>query len=563
MIILGVSALDKESTATIVRDGSIAAAVSEERLTRVKQQAGFPMRAVEAVLRLSGVSIEEIDLVTYPFFDVREELRLIGHSAGRDLLRAWHKVRHRGLEHTLRHYGAFTKMIGGAFYRKLSTSDRELSAGLATLGLSRKLKRYDHQYCHAVGAYYTSGFDRALVITLDWYGSGKAGAVYLAEAGTLRLLEEIPFPNSVGILYSSVTAALGFTPDRHEGKVVGLAAHGDPARVTPMVLDRFLAHENGFEFLDPLDSSNVRSVTSRHSRADVAAGHQEALETIVLRLVRHHVRASGLTRVAAAGGVFANVKMNQKIALLPEVDELFVDPAMSDMGTGTGAALAAAWEAGDIASPKGIESVFLGPDYDDRAIDSALAGSGLCITPAADMPRRIAELLTAEKIVARFHGRMEYGPRALGHRSVLANARDRRVTEVLNERLKRNDFMPFAPATLEEAAEECYVGVEKVRHAARFMTVCLPCRPRMRDLSPAAVHVDNSARPQFVSRESNADLHAILRHVQEMTGAPSIINTSFNIHEEPIVCSPADAVRAFVDGALDYLAIGDLLVSRT
>src|SRR5438309_5207666 len=143
MIILGISALDKESTATIVRDGSIAAAVSEERLTRVKQQAGFPMRAVEAVLQLSDVSVEEIDLVAYPFFDVRQELRLVGHSAGRDLLRAWYKVRHRGLEHTLRHYGAFTKLLAGAFYRKLAASDRELSAGLATLGLSTRLRRYD------------------------------------------------------------------------------------------------------------------------------------------------------------------------------------------------------------------------------------------------------------------------------------------------------------------------------------------------------------------------------------------------------------------------------------
>ena len=163
-------------------------------------------------------------------------------------------------------------------------------------------------------------------------------------------------------------------------------------------------------------------------------------------------------RIAAAGGVFANVKMNQKIALLPEVDELFVDPAMSDMGTGTGAALAAAREAGDIGSRRALESVFLGPSYDRRAVDAAVAGSGLCVTQAADMPRRIAELLAAEKVVARFRGRMEYGPRALGHRSVLANARDRRVTDLLNDRLKRNDFMPFAPATLDEAAGECYIG---------------------------------------------------------------------------------------------------------
>jgi carbamoyltransferase len=557
--ILGISALDKESTATMIRDGVIVASVSEERLTRVKQQSGFPSRAVESVLALSGLSASHIDRVAYPFFEVWHELRLLGASTLRDMMQVVGKVRHRGVTHAGRHYAALGKSLGG-FYRKLSESDRELAGGLAALGLTDRLRRYDHQLCHAVSAYFTSGLDRCLVITLDWYGSGKAGSVYLGQGGKLQFIAEIPFPNSVGILYSSVTAALGFVPDRHEGKIVGLAAYGDAARVTPFVMSRFAERVDGYDFLDPLDSTNVQEIVREYSREDVSAGHQRALETVVLRTIRHYLSVLGVSDIAAAGGVFANVKMNQRIVEMPEVTSLFIHPAMSDMGTGTGAAMAAALEAGDLQAPSPIQSVFLGPSYDDRAIEEALAGSGLRYTKMADVAGTIAGLIADNRLVGRFTGRMEYGPRALGNRSVLANASRPSVTAAINDRLQRNDFMPFAPATLERAADRCYYESRKVIHAARFMTVCLPCTQVMKDLSPGAVHVDGTARPQFVSKKSNADLFAILEEVEKRTGAPSVINTSFNIHEEPIVCSPADAIRAFKDGRLDYLALESFLV---
>ena len=559
MNILGISALDKESTATVIRDGVIVASVSEERLTRVKQQAGFPSRAVESVLALSGLSASEIDRVAYPFFDVWHELRLLGAGTLRDMAQVVSKLRQRGPAHAFRHYGALGRSFGG-FYRKLSESDRELASGLTALGLSDRLRRYDHQLTHAVSAYFTSGLDRCLVITLDWYGSGKAGSIYLGQGGTLKFIAAIPFPNSVGILYSGVTSALGFVPDRHEGKIVGLAAYGDTARVTPVVMSRFAERADGYDFLDPLDSTIVHKIAGKYSREDVSAGHQRALELVVLRTVQHYLRELGVSDIAAAGGVFANVKMNQRIVELPEVTSLFIHPAMSDMGTGTGAAMTAALEVGDLRAPSPMQSVFLGPSYDDRAIEAALAGSGLRYTRMPDVAGTIAGLIADNRIVGRFTGRMEYGPRALGNRSVLANASKPSVTDALNQRLQRNDFMPFAPATLERAAARCYQESKKVIHTARFMTVCLPCTQVMKDLSPGAVHVDGTARPQFVSKEFNADLFAILEEVEKRTGAPSVINTSFNIHEEPIVCSPADAIRAFKDGRLDYLALESFLV---
>ncbi|HYB96914.1 MAG TPA: carbamoyltransferase C-terminal domain-containing protein [Vicinamibacterales bacterium] len=559
MNILGISALDKESTATVIRDGVVVASVSEERLTRVKQQSGFPARAVQSVLALSGLVASQIDRVAYPFFEHWHELRLLGANAIHDMGRVGEKVRHRGVTHALRHYAALGKTLHG-FHGKLSHADRELARGLRDLGLTDRLCRYDHQLCHAASAYFTSGFDRCLVITLDWYGSGKAGSIYLGQAGKLELVASIPFPNSVGILYSSVTAALGFVPDRHEGKIVGLAAYGDAARVAPAVMSRFAERVDGYDFLDPLDSTNVDEIATTHSREDVSAGHQRALELVVLRTIRHYLKVLRVSDIAAAGGVFANVKMNQRIVEMPEVTGLFVHPAMSDMGTGTGAAMVAAIEAGDLREPSPIQSVFLGPSYDDRAIESALAGSGFRYSKMHDVAGTIAGLIADNRLVGRFTGRMEYGPRALGNRSVLANAFKPTVTEALNQRLQRNDFMPFAPATLERAATRCYHESRKVLHTARFMTVCLPCTDVMKELSPAAVHVDGTARPQFVSEESNADLFAILEEVEKRTGAPSVINTSFNIHEEPIVCSPADAIRAFHDGRLDYLALESFLV---
>jgi carbamoyltransferase len=562
MNIVGISALDKESTVTVVRDGQIVAAVSEERLTRVKQAGGFPGRSLEAALKLSGLGAGQIDVVAYPFFEAGEEFHLAARSALADLGRWSKKLARRGLSHTLRHYAVLSRTVLRHIPQRLTEGDRQLTEGLLACGFSGTLRRYDHQYCHAVSAYYTSGFDRALVVTLDWYGSGKAGSIYLGEGGRLRLVETILFPDSLGILYASVTSALGFVPDRHEGKVVGLAAYGDPSKLTPAVMARFLEDTRRYEFLDAMDSTSTRRLAQAHSREDVAAAYQQALEIVVLRHVRCCIRSLHVPHVAVAGGVFANVKLNQRIAALPEVEGLFVHPAMSDMGTGTGAALAAALEGGDLSAPQPLASVFLGPAYTDQEMEQALAQAGARYLLEPEMPARVAALVAQGKLVARFTGRMEYGPRALGNRSVLASTSDPAITEILNAKLRRSEFMPFAPATLHTAANRCYDGAEKVSHTAQFMTVCLPVTAWMRQASPAAVHVDGTARPQLVSAESNPDLYQILRETERLTGVPSVINTSFNIHEEPIVCSPEDAIRAFSEAGLDALAIGNFLVVR-
>jgi carbamoyltransferase len=309
------------------------------------------------------------------------------------------------------------------------------------------------------------------------------------------------------------------------------------------------------------DRRYVMDLARRHSREELAAAWQHTLETVLVRYVRHHLGRHRVDKVALAGGVAANVKLNQRLGEIPGVSRVFVYPAMSDCGTGAGAAMAIQAASGGLRSTR-LRDVFLGPAFAKRDVEAALAGRGLRTRPLGDPAEEIADLLAQGKTVARCAGRMEYGPRALGNRSILYQAGDPRANRWLNEKLRRTEFMPFAPATLTEEAHRCYLNLDVAADAARFMTITYDCTDFMKQASPAAVHVDGTARPQLVDRETNPSFHAILAAYHRRTRIPSVLNTSFNIHEEPIVCSPTDAVATFLAGDLDYLVLEDLLVSR-
>jgi carbamoyltransferase len=254
------------------------------------------------------------------------------------------------------------------------------------------------------------------------------------------------------------------------------------------------------------------------------------------------------------------VKLNQRLRQLDGVDGVFIHPNMGDGGCGTGAALLEFPGSPALVEP--LKDVYLGPAFTDADISDALSRSHLQFTRHEVVERTIASLIADGKVVARFAGRMEYGPRALGNRSILYHAKEPAVNQWLNQRLGRTEFMPFAPATLAEHAADCYIGIQGCEHAAEFMTLTADCTPTMKAACPAAVHVDGTARPQLVTQTSNPSFYRILSEYHQLTGIPSLINTSFNMHEEPIVCSPDDAIRAFLQGNLDYLAIGDFLVEH-
>ena len=600
MRVLGISPLDKDSTVTLVDDGTVVFAAGEERFSRVKLQDGFPWRALQAAVQYAGLETAEIDRVTYPFFTSAEETRLFRGNldAERDFiddggrwsdlireastriparstaipgLRDPNERMEKGLAKSVAYrILANESVISRNVAKRLSEQwgrdaslfhqkwQDELESGLDEIGLRQKLKRVEHHLSHAANAYFNSGFDEALIVTLDGYGSGLAGTISVGRGGHIQRLHGVEYPHSLGTFYESVTSALGFKPSRHEGKIVGLAAYGDPAILRDVLLARFDLQPGAFRIRESNNLYFARMLATQFPKIDVAAGYQHVLERVATAYVVHYLAQTGIRNVVLSGGVVANVKLNQRIRELPNVDGLFIHPNMGDGGCGTGAALLE-FTGCDRLSQR-LDDVYWGPEFSSDEIAEALQTSQLQFTRHDPIEPMLARLIADGKVVARFNGRMEYGPRALGNRSILYHAKEPEVNQWLNQRLGRTEFMPFAPATLYERRGECYRNIDGADYAAQFMTVTFDCTDKMKSDSPAAVHVDGTARPQLVTHASNPSFHRIISEYYQLSGIPSVINTSFNMHEEPIVCTPDDAIRAFLQGNLDYLAIGPFLV---
>jgi carbamoyltransferase len=553
--------------AAAVQDGRIVAAVNEERVVRKKMAYGFPSEAIREVLRLAGWTVHDVDRVAVAtcnnyftagtrewngWFDGRRDGSL--RSAIFDMASVLGSGGHvPGLKHL--YFKARTPIFARRRARitELLKHEFDLTARPAFL---------NHHYAHAACAYYTSGFEDALVVTLDGGGDGASSHVYEVRDGRFRRLTEVSSYDSLGNYYAYVTAVCGFKAQKHEGKITGLAAYGQPAYLD--VLESLIAHRDGhirnvghLAFRGALPAIKER-LPHDWRREDLAASIQIHAEKIVTEYIGHWLRQTGLRDVALAGGVFANVKINQRVHEIDGLRRLFVYPAMDDGGLAVGAALLVCHPA-EAAS---LAHVYLGSDFDDREIEKALEATSLPYRHCPRIEADIAALLVEGHVVARFNGPMEYGPRALGNRSILYTPTDPSVNDWLNKNLKRTEFMPFAPSTLWEEAGRCYEGLEGGRTPARFMTITFQCTDWMRRHCPGVVHLDGTARPQLVRREDNPSYHAVIDEFRQRTGLPTIINTSFNIHEEPIVRSPEDAIRAFQVGHLDYLAMGPFLVQN-
>lgn len=433
----------------------------------------------------------------------------------------------------------------------------------------------EHHTAHAASAYYHSGFENAHVVTLDGVGDCLSCAIFEGRQGRLIRRKSFYYNEiTVGADYETFTAMMGFNPDRHCGKITGLSARGRYRAEVIEALRSFFAdswragRRNYFDRMHRPDGQTaieeLRTLRHSHfgqfSREDLSYAMQYLAEQTVLDLILQHIPGIQGSNIALAGGVFANVRINQKIKQLGFAN-VFVQPAMDDGGLALGAALHLLARHGTL-SPYRLPHVFLGPRYTDAEIEDTLDRAGLRYDRCSDSADRIAQLVEGGNVVARFDGAMEFGPRALGNRSILYDTRDPAVNDWLNRRLRRTEFMPFAPATLIEEADRCYRGLEGCEHAAEFMTMTFDCTPEMVRLSPAVVHVDGTARAQLVTPRANPGLHAILEAYHRRTGIPSLVNTSFNMHEAPIVMTPEDAIQSFQEGRLDYLALGEFIVSR-
>lgn len=558
MNILGISFLS-DASACVLRDGHLVAAISEERLNREKLWFGIPHRAIAEALKIAGLRIEEIDFIATHGQAPSEPDRLPYEAKERDIRAA------TGLSPGAR--DEKIKALWSRFSHESMVLGQRTPQYLAQIAqLGRPMKVYGHHQSHAATAYYGSSYPEAMVLTADGWGEDASSTLWRCKGLTMERLARSNTFDSLGYFYGSVTKALDFIPHRHEGKVLGLAAYCDEPRSYKQIRQlvdvlpkegRFIGRLESSAYLPRFENPELKRLIAEFSREDIAAATQKTLEEVVTALVV--AQGSAARHLCVAGGIFANVKLNHRLADLKNVEEIFVFPNMGDGGLGVGAAWLAHVEI-TRERPQPFRTAYLGHDPSDKEIAEAVAQSGLTHRRETNVAEAIAELLAKDVVVARCTGAMEFGPRALGHRSILYHAKDATVNNWLNERLNRSEFMPFAPATLAEEAPRFYRNLEASGAAAAYMTVTCDCTAEMRSQAPAAVHVDGTARPQLVSATGNPDFHAILSGYRARTGLCSVINTSFNMHEEPIVCTAEDAVRAFRASGIGVLALGDFIV---
>jgi carbamoyltransferase len=563
-LLIGFHRSHEASVAVLDDSGRPSFAASEERFSRIKMQGGWPQitaRHVTAHYDLSGASVVHGGLPLAKRFPREAQLALYNASHGK--LQDIHPKR-------------FRKLADVAFGRTRN-SESDVFPGLERVHV-------DHHTCHAASAYYPSGFDEAEVVTVDGVGDTYSARVFHAKAGKLTPRAQrfhTAFP--LGHNYEYMTALLGFHPHRHAGKVTGLSAHGSRderlLRVLETWLERvwsaragrpyfFMLHsQHGSTEGDPAFDQAIRELRELRqtlfgdwSNMDLAWAIQYLLEREVTKLIESTIPQIDGQPICLAGGVFANVKLNKLVKEMG-FGSIFIQPAMGDGGLAFGGPLYRLAET-DGLSPYRLESVYLGPEYGEDEMRQAIRDSGLEARRYDEVEPVIAELLAEGRVVARFNGRMEFGPRSLGNRSILYHCSDASVNDWLNKRLDRTEFMPFAPATIEDEAADSFEGLEGAEHTAEFMTITSDCSERFRRECPAAVHVDGTARPQIVRARTNPSFHRILDLYRQLTGVGTVVNTSFNMHEEPIVCTPDDAVRSFVRGHLDYLAIGPFIVEN-
>jgi carbamoyltransferase len=561
------------SGAAVVSDGAVIAAVSEERLNRKKMSIGFPRQSIAEVLKVAGLQPHEIDVVAV----ATEHLFWRPQSLP---FRDYFRAKKGGLWDLYLSMGASAATIAGnsglarkSYYGLKAALTRtrrtRIKEALTTqFGIQAPVSFLDHHLCHAASAYFTSGFEDALVVTQDGAGDGKCSRVYAVTRGQFEHLHCLDSYDSVGNYYAYVTHLCGFQAHKHEGKITGLAAYGKPTYID--LLRRYVAQKDGqiCNLGRCFDHSAIRKLKQElgedFSHEDLSASVQLLLEDTVAHFTDYWVRQSGMKNVALAGGVFANVKLNQRIHELDSVERTFVHPGMGDEGLGVGAALYEAnRQTGRKCRPV-LKDVYFGADCLDTDCRRAIDDNALTIICKGDGIERIAaELIAAGKIVARCAGRMEYGPRALGNRSILYQATDRSVNKWLNERLKRTEFMPFAPVVLWEERDRCFKNVDGAAETARFMTMTFDCNSELVEKCPAICHVDGTARPQLIREEDNPAYYRLLKEYHSITGLPCIVNTSFNMHEEPIVNTPAEAVKSFLQSQLDAMILGPYLVTAT
>jgi len=554
-----------DPAAALLIDGKIIAAAEEERFIRKKHAVGKPpLRSIEFCLKEAGISPKEIDAVAFPW-----SLRVFDRKK-------WPYALKTIFSEPSRAYKILTKSS-----KNNKNIRRMVSGVLKDTGIdipAEKVFFVEHHISHAASAYLLSGYDEAAVMTIDGNGEFASTLFSLGKGGEIAKIKEIYLPDSLGRFYSTMTAYLGFDPNDGEYKLMGMAPYGDASRVdmTGIISYNDRTFKINPEYVWPIRSRRYRpdamipkKLVERFGPPregdgleepyiHIAAATQKIFEDIVIRLMETYLAGclNETCNLAFAGGCALNVSLNRKLMKHPLVKRLFVQPASHDAGTSLGAAVYVAHKLGDCIAP--MKDVYLGPSFTDAEIEAALKRKGMAYKRSADIEKEAAELIASGKVIGWFQGRMEFGPRALGNRSILGNPTIHGTSDRINEMVKfREKWRPFCPSILEEYAEEI-IGIKR----APFMTLSCEVREEWKKRIPEVVHVDGSARPQTVSEKDNPKFHRLLKYFFDKTGIPVLINTSLNRRGEPMVSSPDDAVEMYLGSGLDYLAIGDFLVMR-
>jgi len=589
--ILGISAFYHDSAAVLVSDGIITAAAQEERFTRIKHDSSFPLNAVNYCLDEAGILPAEVDYVTFydkPFLKFER------------LLETYLTFAPKG-------FRSFKTAMPLWLKEKLFQKDllrKELEKATGQLDWQDKLLFAEHHQSHASSAYFPSPFEDAVVLTMDGVGEWATTSVAIGEGNQLKTIKEIHFPHSLGLLYSAFTYYIGFRVNSGEYKVMGLAPYGEPKYIDKIfdhLVDlkedgSFRLDQSYFNYCTGLTMTNkkfddlfggpVRGadelLTQHHM--DLAASVQAATEKIVLTLAKSLAAETGKKNLCLAGGVALNCVANGKLLREGYFDNIWIQPAAGDAGGALGAALSTYYEF--LEKPREVNTnamngSYLGPAFSQQDIESRLTsvGADFDVLDDSEIVNAVAQELGADKAVGWFQGRMEFGPRALGARSIIGNPQSPKMQKVLNLKVKfRESFRPFAPSVLREDVDQWFnlktdspymllVADVKEEHRvemteAEQQLFGIDKLNIARSTTPAVTHVDYSARIQTVHAETNPKYHQLITKFKELTGCPILVNTSFNVRGEPIVCSPEDAFNCLMGTELDVLAIGNCLLKK-
>ncbi|MDP2689152.1 MAG: carbamoyltransferase [Deltaproteobacteria bacterium] len=586
MNILGISAFYHDSAACLVRSGRIASAAQEERFTRKKHDQRFPSSAIKFCLEDSNISASDLDYIAFhekPFLKFE---RLLETS----------------LAYAPSGLGAFIKAMPVWIKQKLWIKE----VIKKETGFEGKVLFPEHHESHAASAFYPSPYAEAAFLSIDGVGEWATTSYGVGKGNDIEILADIQFPHSLGLLYSAFTYYMGFKVNSGEYKVMGLAPYGEPKYKDLILKELIDLKEDGsyrlnmeyFSYCNGLRMTNdrfsrlfggpPREPESRltQKEMDLARSVQEVTEEAVLRIGRHVSKETGQKKLCLAGGVALNCVANGKLLRAGIYDGIWVQPAAGDAGGAMGAALLAWYKyLGNERRADGkndsLRGSLLGPGFSDSQIEDYLKANSIPYKKLVgdELPRKVADLIAGEKVIGWFQGRMEFGPRALGARSIIGDARSPRMQETMNLKIKfRESFRPFAPAVLEEKAPEFF---ELEGRSPYMLLVADVRRQRRREMTegekklfgidklnavrsdiPAVTHVDYSARVQTVDREANPLFHRMLSEFNDRHGSPVVINTSFNVRGEPIVCTPEDAYRCFMRTNMDYLVMGGYLLDK-